>query len=188
MRILKNVSVPSELIYEESMIKREDVFRIGVLTKPHGVKGELSMQFTDDVFDRVDADYLVLDIDGIMVPFFIEEYRFKNDSTLLITFEDIDTAEKAALYAGVEVYFPHSLVDDVAPEEMSLSYFVGFEAFDTAKRRLGKVSAIDDSTANVLFVIDTDGDELLIPAHDDLIADIDMKGRRLTFSLPEGMV
>lgn len=170
------------------MIKRDEVFRIGVLTKPHGVKGELSMQFTDDVFDRVDADYLVLDIDGIMVPFFIEEYRFKNDSTLLVTFEDIDTAEKAALYAGVEVYFPHSLVGEVAPEEMSLSYFVGFEAFDVVAGRLGTISAIDDSTANVLFVIDSDGDELLVPAHDDFIDEIDVDARCLTFRLPEGMI
>ena len=32
---------------------------------------------TDDVFDRVDAEYLVLDIDGILVPFYLEEYRFR---------------------------------------------------------------------------------------------------------------
>ena len=60
------------------MIRREDVFKIGRMGKPHGVKGELSMQCDDDVFDRVDADYLVLDIDGILVPFFIEEYRFRS--------------------------------------------------------------------------------------------------------------
>ena len=55
------------------MIKQEDVYRIGRLGKPHGVRGELSFQFEDDIFDRVDADYLILDIDGILVPFFIEE-------------------------------------------------------------------------------------------------------------------
>ena len=46
------------------MIKQEDVYRIGRLGKPHGVRGELSFQFEDDIFDRVDADYLILDIDG----------------------------------------------------------------------------------------------------------------------------
>ena len=34
--------------------------------------------FSDDVFDRVDADYVVLLVDGILVPFFIEEYRFRS--------------------------------------------------------------------------------------------------------------
>ena len=38
---------------------RDDVFKIGRLGKTHGVKGELSFHFTDDVFDRVDADYIL---------------------------------------------------------------------------------------------------------------------------------
>ena len=54
------------------MIKAEEVYKIGRLGKAHGVKGEVSFQFDDDIFDRVDADYLVLDIDGILVPFFME--------------------------------------------------------------------------------------------------------------------
>lgn len=51
------------------MIRQEDVYKIGRLGKPHGVKGEVSFQFDDDIFDRVDADYLILEIDGILVRF-----------------------------------------------------------------------------------------------------------------------
>ena len=76
------------------MIRRDDVYKIGKLGKPHGVKGEITFAITDDVFDRVDADYLILDIDGILVPFYIEEYRFKNDENVLVKFEDIDTQEQ----------------------------------------------------------------------------------------------
>lgn len=65
------------------MIRQEEVFKIGKIGKPHGVKGEVSLMFEDDVFDRVDADYLVLLIDGILVPFFFEEYRFKSGETAL---------------------------------------------------------------------------------------------------------
>lgn len=68
------------------MIRQEEVFRIGKIGKPHGVKGEVSLMFEDDVFDRVDADYLVLLVDGILVPFFFEEYRFKSDETALVKF------------------------------------------------------------------------------------------------------
>lgn len=57
------------------MIRQEDVYRIGRIGKPHGVGGELTFAFDDDVFDRCDAEYLVLDIDGILVPFFMESYR-----------------------------------------------------------------------------------------------------------------
>ena len=75
------------------MIREDEVYKIGKIGKPHGVKGEVSLMFSDDVFDRVDADYLVLMVDGILVPFFFEEYRFKSGETALVKFCDIDTGE-----------------------------------------------------------------------------------------------
>ena len=81
------------------MIKQEEVYKIGRLGKSHGVKGEVSFQFDDDIFDRVDADYLVLDIDGILVPFFMEEYRFRNDS--VCTLAKPDPSYHGAVFADV---------------------------------------------------------------------------------------
>ena len=78
------------------MIRQEEVYRIGRLGKAHGVKGEVSLQFDDDIFDRADCDYLVLDVDGILVPFFIEEYRFRSDTVALVKFEDVDNQHRAA--------------------------------------------------------------------------------------------
>ena len=77
------------------MIKKETVYKIGRIGKPHGVDGEVSFHFDDDVFDRTDADYLILDMDGILVPFFMDEYRFKTDETALVRFEDVTTQDKA---------------------------------------------------------------------------------------------
>ena len=53
------------------MIKVEDVYRIGIINKPHGVHGELLFTFDDDIFDRVEADYIICMMDGILVPFFL---------------------------------------------------------------------------------------------------------------------
>ena len=94
------------------MIRKEEVFKIGVINKPHGVKGEVSFTFTDDIFDRVDCDYLILLMDGILVPFFMEEYRFRSDNVALVKFEDIDTAEQARKFTNVEVYFPKKFMDE----------------------------------------------------------------------------
>ena len=63
------------------MIKREEVYKIGRLGKAHGIKGEVTMQVDDDIFDCTEAEYLVLELDSIMVPFFIEEYFFRTTST-----------------------------------------------------------------------------------------------------------
>ena len=71
------------------MIKKEEVYKIGLFNKPHGIHGELQFTFTDDIFDRVDCDYLVCLLDGIFVPFFMEEYRFRSDSTALVKLEGV---------------------------------------------------------------------------------------------------
>ena len=78
------------------MIRKEDVYNIGKMGKTHGIGGEITMMVDDDVFDRVDSDYLILEIEGILVPFFIEEYRFKSNDAALIKFEDIDSQERAS--------------------------------------------------------------------------------------------
>ena len=80
------------------MITREELIKIGRFNKPHGVKGELSFTFTDDVFDRTECPYIVCEIDGIFVPFFIEEYRFKSDTTALIKLEDVDNGNPEAMW------------------------------------------------------------------------------------------
>ena len=94
------------------MIKKEEVYKIGVINKPHGIKGEVSFTFNDDIFDRVECDYLVLLLDGILVPFFIEEYRFRSDDVALVKFEGIETAERARMLTNVEVYFPKKYMDE----------------------------------------------------------------------------
>lgn len=167
------------------MIKKEEVYRIGRLGKAHGIKGEVSFQFDDDVFDRVDADYLVLELDGILVPFFFEEYRFRSDSVALVKFCDIDTQERARELTGCDVYFPRALAaDDEAP--LSLNSLVGFDIIEaTTGQTVGRIAAIDDQTANVLFELE---DGTLIPASDDLITDIDKDHRQIIMTLPEGLV
>ena len=115
------------------MIKQEDVYRIGRLGKPHGVRGELSFQFEDDIFDRVDADYLILDIDGILVPFFIEEYRFRSNEICLLKLCDIDTEERARELTGCDVFFPRALAQE---EDGGASWaeIIGFKVIDATGR------------------------------------------------------
>ena len=166
------------------MIKPEEVYKIGRLGKAHGVKGEVSFQFDDDIFDRVDSDYLILDVDGILVPFFIEEYRFRSDTVALVKFEDVDTQQRAQELTGCDVYFPRSLADD--DETPSLSMLIGFDVVGvTTGTTVGRIAAIDDSTANLLFELE---DGRLIPAAEELITNIDSKNKVIKMTIPEGLL
>ncbi len=167
------------------MIRAEEVYKIGKLGKAHGVKGEISFLFDDDVFDRTDADYLILDIDSIYVPFFIEEYRFKSDDNALMKFEGIDTQERARELTGCDVYFPREKAE-ADEEQLSWAAIVGFELVDAnTGKTAGRIASIDDATMNILFELE---DGKLIPASEELITDIDTKKKQIVIKLPEGIL
>ena len=167
------------------MIRPEDVYQIGRMGKAHGLKGEINFQFTDDVWDRADSDYIICEVDGILVPFFIEEYRFRSDTTALMKFEGIDTQERARELTGCDVYFPRNLAasDD---DNISWSAIVGFDIIDAStEKSIGRIASIDDSTLNILFCLE---DGHLIPASEDLITQIDQQARTITMHLPAGLL
>lgn len=171
------------------MIREEEVFKIGKLLKPHGIKGEISFAFDDDIFDKVDSPYLILLIDNIFVPFFVEEYRFKGQDTALIKFEDINSDDKVRQYSNTEVFFPRKyMLDNEESLSYTWNYFVGFSVFDiTTNKLLGVVESIDDATMNVLFnIVFDESKEMLIPASEDLIVEVDNESKLLKMQLPEG--
>lgn len=167
------------------MIREEDVFRIGRLGKPHGVKGEMTMQVDDDVFDRVDSDFVLLRVDGLLVPFYMEEYRFRSDTAVLVKFEDVDTVERARELTNCEVFFLRSLADG-EEEDYTWSFFVGFDVVEAESgKTVGRIAAVDDSTSNVLFEME---DGTLIPAAEELVSSVDHDARRITMQLPAGLL
>ena len=171
------------------MIKKEEVYKIGLFNKPHGIHGELQFTFTDDIFDRVDCDYLLCLLDGIFVPFFIEEYRFRSDSTALVKLEGIDTAERARMFTNVEVYFPVKHAEEAEDGELSWNFFVGFRMEDVRHGELGEVVEVDTTTVNTLFVVEQeDGEKLLIPAQEEFIVEINQEKKLITVELPEGLL
>lgn len=171
------------------MIRQEEVYKIGRIGKPHGVKGELVFSFDDDVFDRTDADSLILSIDGILVPFFIEEYRFRTDDTALLKLEDIDSAEAASELTGCDVYFPRNK-DGEDSDTVSKAEIIGYSIYDLSSgKEVGTIDSVDDSTVNVLFSVTTkDGESVLLPASEELMENIDRKNRILTMRLPAGLL
>ena len=163
----------------------EDLYKIGKIGKPHGVKGEVSFHFSDDVFDRTEAEYLMLCIDGLMVPFFMEEYRFRSDETALVKFCDIDTQERASELTGCEVFFPRDIADD-DDDNLSWAEIIGYSLIDSAtSKNVGKIASVDDSTINILFELE---DGTLIPASIELITNVDKKHKEIEIELPDGIL
>lgn len=170
------------------MIRKEEVYKIGIFNKPHGIHGELQFTFTDDVFDRAEAEYVICMMDGILVPFFIEEYRFRSDSTALMKLEGIDSSEKARMFTNVDVFFQKKMAEDAGPGEFTWNYFVGFQLEDVNHGLLGEVVDVDTTTINTLFVVECGDEELLIPAQEEFILEINQEEHSILMELPEGLL
>lgn len=174
------------------MIKQNEVFYIGKISKFRGICGEIELLFTDDVFDRGEAPYLVIDMNGILVPFFWEEYRFKNSDTAIFKFEDINDENAAKKLVGHSVFYPKKFNVEADTDNAHLSSwkaFTGFDVYDTCNRHLGTIDSVDDTTDNILIYLQTpDGDELVLPLHEDFIEDYSMTQRTMCLALPEGLV
>ena len=91
------------------MIKQSELTSIGTFVKPHGIKGELSAETDLDSQEISALKCVVLDMDGIYVPFFVDTVRDKSATTVLLKLDGVDSETEAKEYAGKEIYTPTSM-------------------------------------------------------------------------------
>ena len=166
------------------MIRLEEIAPIGVFGKTHGIKGEINLELNID-FDLEDTPYIIVDIDGIFVPFFIDDYRYKSDTVALVLFEDIYTEERVRPFFGKKAYVKKEALDDGEDDEMSINYYVGFTMLTPQRQVIGQIVEIDDTTANVLFVLDNDA---LVPVGAVEVLDLDPDKHTMIVEVPEGLL
>lgn len=165
------------------MILEKEIFKAGKINKTHGVNGELNCAIDADTIDR--AEYMVLDMDGIFVPFFISNIRVKSSNSVLLTLDDIETETDARNLVGKDIYLPIHLMSD--EDMLSYEYFVGFTVVN-ADEKLGEISFVDDQTVNILFGISVEDGDILLPAVEDFIMEVDNENKILYTNYPNELV
>ena len=173
------------------MITSKEISYIGKCFKPHGIKGEISASI--EVMNIEDLSCLIMDIDGIFVPFFMESYREKGLNTFLLKFEGIDSDEDVDLFSGKELYALNIELSDEVDENLSdMIYLDELNVYSIAIESniiIGQVVNYDNSTENPLFIDnDLSDKELLIPIVEEFIIKIDKTNKILTMDLPIGLM
>ena len=173
------------------MITRDDIMQIGQIVKPHGLQGELAVTTHSDLFDEIEPSCLICELDGIYVPFFVEDLRYKNDDTLLVKFEGIDSSEDAKELIKAPLFIEKKYVpEEIGQNEVEgIDYYIGFRLLDAKGTEIGTIEGVDDSSENVLFlVIGPQDQEYYIPATDEYIIEINDEKRTMSMTLPEGLL
>lgn len=170
---------------------------IGRFGKPHGIAGEIAASV--DV-DPEALSCIFVEMDGIMVPFFISSSRPKGNDTVLMKIDGYDDEKEVKVFSHKPFFAPASEVGslpgdgaDVDPDDedgLYASDLIGFTAARSDGEPLGEITDIDDNTANVLFVITPPdgGRQLLVPVADEFITAIDPGAKRITLDLPAGIL
>ena len=109
-------------------IPRADCTKIGFIRKTRGVHGELVLEFEERFeFSVEGATRVFLEIDGLLVPFFVAEngLQVKSAKTAFVNLDWIDSEKYAQRLVGAHVYLLNSEITD-EPEDLGLSELKGF--------------------------------------------------------------
>jgi len=173
------------------MIKAESLIKIGNLVKPHGIKGEITATIDYDI-DLTLLKAIIISADGIFVPFFVNSERPKSSESIILAIDGCNSDIEAKDLCGHEIY---ALRDDVVIDDEPdgtggyVSDFIGYDIYTTDGMHVGRISDFDDSTDNVLFIVDTQDDmTIYVPVAEELIQDINPDTKSITMNLPEGLL
>jgi 16S rRNA processing protein RimM len=164
--------------------------KIGFIQKPHGVRGELIVKFQEEFYETLEElPLLFLDVDQLLVPFFISEegIRFKSGETVIVCLDWVDSDKKAKELCGLSVYVK---IDDVVRtdnELMAPDELIGFRLYDHVLGLIGEIDEVTNYGGNLLLNVNYKGGPSLIPFHEELVLRLDDKTRELEMRLPEGL-
>ncbi len=163
------------------MITTDQVISIGRITRTHGKRGEIQCLTSNEYWDNADATFLIVNINNILVPFRVLDWRGKGSDSLIFQLDRITDEQMALPLIGCQAYMLASDLseeDEILPTWQSL---MGYEVVDTDQGTLGKVAEIDETTINTLITLDNGQ---LIPIHEDFILDIKADEKQLVICLP----
>ena len=165
---------------------------IGQVIGVHGVGGELKAQIVSEDphrFDRLEHVYAGLE-DSEPVPWMLERFRLHKGHALL-KFAHCRDRDTAQTYRGYLLYVP---IGEALPLEDGEYYeyqILDLDVWTVAGEHLGKVVEIIDTGANDVYVVHgayPGHPEILIPAIESVVLEIDLESGRIVVELPEGLL
>jgi 16S rRNA processing protein RimM len=170
-------------------IQKNNCVKVGYIHKPHGIKGELVIRFHEEYSETLEEyPVIFLDIDNLLVPFFIAEegLRFKSSESVITRLEWINSDAKAKELCGSSVFVNE---DDVVEfeDEMSTNALVGFNLFGEDMGLVGPIKEVHDYAGNLLLLVDYQGKEVFVPLNEELIVRIDEDQKEIELRIAQGL-
>jgi 16S rRNA processing protein RimM len=167
----------------------EGYFYLGKIAKLHGYKGEVSL-FLDvtNPSDYHQLERVFVDVDGVLIPFFIEHLKPKNKGFVAVKFQDVKDENSAKKLLKKTLYLPENELSELNETSFYDHEISGFKVFDLFKGYIGTVDTVIDLVSNPLLRVELDKKEILIPIFEGLIRKVDREKKELHIEAPEGLI
>jgi len=163
---------------------------IGAIARAHGLSGEVRVTPMTDHPERFERlrDCLLWDTARDRR----EQHRItavrRQGTAVLVTLEGCDSAEAATALVGRLVALPEDDALPLAPGHFYPWQLEGCRVVTEDGREVGRVTGIERSPAQDLWVVADEAREHLIPAVPEIVSEVDLEARRVVIRPPEGLL
>lgn len=173
----------------------EDIFKVGVITSTHGVRGEVKVfPTTDDVNRFKKLKSVMLDTGKEMITLEIAAVKFFKNMVIL-KFKGIDNVDDVQKYRQKDLYVARKDAVKLNKDEYFIADLIGIEVFEESGRKIGVLQEVMPTGANDVYVVELSDDfsqngqkEVLIPAIRQCILDVKPEENRMVVHLLEGLL
>jgi len=170
-------------------MRKEDCFELGYISKSHGYKGELYFLLKEEIGLELDKmESVFIDINGQLIPFFIEDCRETGNSAWIVKLIDIDNEEKARQLVKCNLYLLLSDLPKQNKKDLQPAGLSGYKVIDDAKGEIGIVAKVLEMPQQLILEIRLGRKEILIPANEEIIYKVDKKNKIIYLNAPEGLI
>jgi len=167
-------------------MEKEKCFKIGYVAKTHGLKGEVTLNMSEDV-DFNTFKSVFIEQQGSLVPYFISSFSDRGDK-VFIKFDDIDTSEKATLLKGSSIFLPKEVRPKLKRGEFYDDEVIGFTVIDENLGELGEITEVSSAGPNRLLTLLFNGKEVLIPVNSPFVISSNKTKKIIKVVLPDGFL
>ena len=169
-------------------MEKKDRLRVGVITSPHGVHGEVNVfPTTDDPKRFLDLKKIYLDTKKELIECEIKSVKFFKNMVIL-SFNGMDDRNAIEKYRQCDLLIDREDAMELGEDEYFICDLIGLDIIDEDDKKIGVLKDVMTSAANDVYVVEkTDGEELLIPAIRDCILDTKLEEGYIRVHLLPGL-
>ena len=162
---------------------------IGQIVNTFGIKGMVKVKpFTDNIERFNNLEKIYIKNKSGQTEYKIQEIKY-HKNMVLIKFEGIENPEQADLLRNSYLIVDRETEEPLEPGRYYIVDMIGLDVFTDDNEYLGKLEDIYNTGSNDIYVVKNElGKQILLPAIEDVIKNIDMDNKKVIVHLIPGLV